>query len=109
MSTVSDLSSSTASAMDLTLTYYLTKAHLGSLALEPEFNASTSVAKAASQDSRLLQAQSKIVNTAKSSALAAMKLAISQVGFRDRLVYLPVYYHFVSLSHMMQKGDDLDL
>ena len=91
-----DLSSSTASAMDLTLTYYLTKAHLGSLALEPEYNASASVAKAASRDPKLLQAQSEIINTAKSSALAALNLAISPVGFRDRLIYLPGYYHFVS-------------
>jgi len=92
-----DLSSSTASAMDLTLTYYLTKAHLGSLALEPEYNASASVAKAASKDTKLLQVQAQMINAAKSSALAAMNLAISQVGFRDRLVYLPGYYHFVSL------------
>lgn len=82
--------------MDLTLTYYLTKAHLGSLALEPEYNASASVAKAASRDPKLLQAQSEIINTAKSSALAALNLAISPVGFRDRLIYLPGYYHFVS-------------
>lgn len=94
---VADMSSSTASAMDLTLTYYLTKAHLGSLALEPEYNASASIAKAASKDSKLLQIQAQIVNIAKSSALAALNLAISQVGFRDRLIYLPGYYHFVSV------------
>lgn len=81
--------------MDLTLTYWLTKAHLGSLALEPEYSASASVAKVASQDPKLLQAQSKIITIAKVSALAALNLAISQVGFLDRLVYLPSYYHFV--------------
>lgn len=82
--------------MDLTLTYFLTKAHLASLALEPEFDVSSSIAKAASQDVNLLQAQSKIVNMAKNNALSAMHLASSQVGFRERLVYLPGYYHFVS-------------
>lgn len=81
--------------MDLTLTYWLTKAHLGSLALEPEYSASATVAKAASQDPKLLQAQSKIITIAKVSALAALNLAINQVGFLDRLVYLPSYYHFV--------------
>jgi hypothetical protein len=95
--------------MDLTLIYHLTKAHLGSLALEPEYNTSTFVAKAASNDAALLQAQSHIVNTAKYHALAALRLAINQVGFRDRLVYLPGYYHFVSADFEERSQTSIDL
>ena len=100
------MSSSTSSAMDLTLTYYLTKAHLGSLALEPEYNASITVARAAAQDAKLLQSQTKVISVAKISALAALNLATSPVGFRDRLLYLPAYYHFVSVNcrHELRKA-----
>lgn len=81
--------------MDLTLTYHLTKTHLGSLALEPEYHASPAISKAASRDHRLIQTQLQIINTAKSNAISALRLATSPVGFRDRLVYLPGFYHFV--------------
>ena len=90
-----DLSSNTASALDLTLTYYLAKAHLGSLALEPEYHAIPAVSRAASKEIRLIQVQTQIVQTAKNSAISAMQLSISRTGFRDRLIYLPSFYHFL--------------
>lgn len=94
-SALEDLSSSTTSAMDLTLTYHLAKAHLGSLALEPEYHSRPAVAHAASRDPRLQQVQLQVINSAKSHALAALQLAVSPIAFRDRLVYLPGFYHFV--------------
>jgi Ni/Fe-hydrogenase subunit HybB-like protein len=90
-----DLSSNTASALDLTLTYYLAKAHLGSLALEPEYHANAAVARATSKEFRLIQFQTQIINTAKNNAISALQLAISRTGFRDRLIYLPSFYHFL--------------
>lgn len=81
--------------MDLTLTYYLAKAHLGTLALEPEYHASAAVARAASKEIRLIQFQTQIINTAKNNAISALQLAISRTGFRDRLIYLPSFYHFL--------------
>ncbi|UZJ57239.1 hypothetical protein CBS101457_006559 [Exobasidium rhododendri] len=98
ISSIEDLSSSTSSAMDLTLTCYLAKSHLGSLALDPEYGTSIAVSKAASKETALLQVQAEIVNIAKVNALAALQLATSQVGFRDRLLHLPNLYHFL-LGH----------
>lgn len=77
------------------MTYYLVKAHLGSLALEPEYHANAAIARAASREIRLIQTQTQIINTAKSNAVSALQLAISRTGFRDRLIYLPSFYHFL--------------
>jgi hypothetical protein len=93
-----DLSSSTASALDLTMTYHLAKAHLGSLALEPEFRANAAVARAAVNEPRFVHMQSHVINMAKANAMSALRLATSSDAFRDRLLYLPGFYHFM-LGH----------
>lgn len=87
--------------MDLTITHHLARAHLGSLAVEPEYHARPAVAQAAARDPRLVQMQVHIVSGAKVHAMAALELATSTVGFRDRLVYLPGFYHFVRASQPM--------
>ncbi|CEH18424.1 hypothetical protein CBOM_04826 [Ceraceosorus bombacis] len=84
--------------MDVSLTYHLARAHVGSLANEPEGVMHPHVAQLAAQDGGFQLAQSRAVSSAKESAVSALLLASAKNGFADRLVYLPTFYHFL-LSH----------
>jgi hypothetical protein len=81
--------------MDLTLTYHLARAHIGSLALEPEAGMHPAAAAAAASDGHFALSQIAAVGAAKASALWALELASSRAAFGDRLAYLPTFYHFV--------------
>ncbi|PWN38275.1 uncharacterized protein FA14DRAFT_24955 [Meira miltonrushii] len=93
-----DLSSNTASALDLSLTHRLVNAYLGSLAYNPEYHANAAVARAASKDPRLLHVQTRMIKMAMVEAFEALESIIMKSRFRDRLIYLPNFYHFLLVN-----------
>ncbi|KAK0532853.1 hypothetical protein OC835_003202 [Tilletia horrida] len=102
-----DLSNCTGISLDITLMYHLSRAWLGSSALEASrvLNSMTTThgdeARAITQglDSLFDVVEHQVIRAAKDGALRALQLASNRTeGFADRLAYLPSIYHFL-LSH----------
>lgn len=97
LSLTTDLSLSTPSALDLSLSYHLTKAYLGSLALDADSRPSPGHHQQ-TPPRMILRGQLQAVEAASASALAAITLVTDALGFRDRITYLPNWYHHM-LGH----------
>ncbi|KAE8251180.1 hypothetical protein A4X13_0g4113 [Tilletia indica] len=102
-----DLSSCTGISLDITLMYHLSRAWLGSSALEATrvLNSLTMVhgdkARSITQglDSLFDVVEHQVIRSARDGAVRALQLASNRTeGFADRLAYLPSIYHFL-LSH----------
>ncbi|KDN43201.1 hypothetical protein K437DRAFT_154048 [Tilletiaria anomala UBC 951] len=91
-----DLSSSSAIAADVTICFHLSRAFLGSLALEYTISPHLIGQSGAVGASKLETAQSKLLTDAKMSALVACDLLLDDiVAWTSRLAYLPAFYHFM--------------
>ncbi|CAD6972546.1 unnamed protein product [Tilletia controversa] len=102
-----DLSGCSGISLDITMMYHLSRAWLGSSALEATrvLHSLTSThgdkARAVTQglDSLFDVVEHQVIRAARDGAVRALQLASNRTeGFGDRLAYLPSLYHFL-LSH----------
>ena len=92
-----DLSASSVTAADVSLSYHLARAYLGSLALEYSIPLDLIQANATVGASELESAQSRMLTDAKHSAMTACDMLLDDVvGWKPKLAYLPAFYHYVS-------------